>query len=127
MTITEAREKCKSLITRVPRDVVIVAVIALASSLSFGLGFLAGRDAGQGREAAITLETSPVVTSPADEAVTADRPIAGQVVASKNGTKYYLPDCAGASRISDANRVWFASSAAARAAGYEPAANCKGI
>ena len=48
-------------------------------------------------------------------------------VASKNGTKYYPPDCAGADRISDANKVWFISGAAAMKAGYEPAANCKGL
>jgi hypothetical protein len=51
----------------------------------------------------------------------------GRVVASKNGTKYYLPDCAGASRISDANKVWFVSADVAVKAGYELAANCKGL
>lgn len=124
MTIPEAREKCKSLLGRVPRDVAIVAVIVLASSASFGLGFLAGRDAGQGSDKAITIEE----TSVAGTSSTAQLPTqAGRVVVSKNGTKYYSPDCAGASRISDANKVWFASAAAAREAGYEPAANCKGL
>lgn len=126
MTIPEAREKCKSLLARVPRDAVIAAAVLLASSASFGLGFLAGRDAGQGSDRTITVEEMaepPAATSSAAQLSTQAR----RVVASKNGTKYYLPDCASASRISDANKVWFVSAAAAREAGYEPATNCKGL
>lgn len=51
----------------------------------------------------------------------------GNVVASKNGTKYYLTTCSGANRIKQENRVYFDSIEAARAAGYEPAANCPGL
>jgi hypothetical protein len=51
----------------------------------------------------------------------------GEVVASKSGTKYHLPWCSGAKRINPANLVHFESAAAAKAAGYEPAANCKGL
>lgn len=124
MTIPEAREKCKSLIARAPRDAVIIAVVILASSASFGLGFLAGRDAGQGSVLRVEYETEdargPAAATPQTGAI-------GKVVASKNGTKYYSPDCASASRISEANKIWFASAAAALEAGYEPAANCKGL
>ena len=74
---------------------------------------------GQGSEAALQ-EPLPTPLSGTDSE-------AGQVVASKNGTKYYLPDCAGADRIAPANKVWFASAAAAAAAGYTPAVNCKGL
>jgi hypothetical protein len=45
MTIAEAREKCKSLVAKAPRDVLIIAVLILACLLSFGLGYLAGLDA----------------------------------------------------------------------------------
>jgi hypothetical protein len=119
MTIAEARDKCKSALGRIPRDVLILAILLLASSASFGLGYFAGRDAGQG--SIIPLNESPTTASESGAATV------GQVVASKNGTKYYLPDCAGADRISEANKVWFASAAAAAAAGYAPAANCKGL
>ncbi len=44
MTITEAREKCKSLVAKVPRDVLILGILVLASSVSFWLGYLAGLD-----------------------------------------------------------------------------------
>jgi hypothetical protein len=126
MTIAEAREKCKSLVGRVPRDASIVAVIVLASSASFGLGLLAGQDAGQGSDKVITIEKT-AEEAPVAAASAAQTPTTGRVVASKNGTKYYPPDCAGAARISDANKVWFVSPDAALKAGYEPAANCKGL
>ncbi len=45
MTIAEAREKCKSLVAKVPRDVLILAILVLVALLSFGLGYLAGLDA----------------------------------------------------------------------------------
>lgn len=119
MTIAEMREKCKSLVVRVPRDAFIIAIIVLASSLSFGLGYLAGVDAREMSE--ISFETSPSV-SPFASTTTA-----GQVVASKTGTKYYLPTCTGADRISATNKVWFVSATAAEKAGYTPAANCAGL
>jgi len=118
MTIADARGKCKELAAKVPRDVLSIGILVLASLTSFGLGYLAGLDAGQGSPAAI--EESPVA---APEAMA---PAVGQVVASKNGTKYYFPSCAGVARISESNKVWFASAAAAAAAGYAPAANCTG-
>lgn len=121
MTIAETREKCKSLMGRVPRDVLSIAILVLASSLSFGLGYLAGLDADQQASGGVSFQpsspTSPVVTSTT----------ARKVVASKTGTKYYLPTCAGADRISDANKVWFVSISAAQMAGYTPAANCAGL
>ena len=50
-----------------------------------------------------------------------------QVVASKNGTKYHYPWCAGAKQIAEKNKITFASTEEARAKGYTPAANCKGL
>ena len=134
MSITDVREKCKSILARLrdpsaklPRDVLTLAILIFASSLSFGFGYLAGRDAGEGsRDLPIQFSSlDPLEAAPAAAAAAAADP--GQVVASKNGTKYYLPSCSGVSRISEANKVWFPSAAAARAQGYEPAANCKGL
>jgi len=115
MTIAEAREKCKNLVAKAPRDVLGIAVLVLASFASFGLGYLAGRDAGEG--STLRIEYAPAV---APTTASAD----GQFVASKNGTKYYPQDCSGADRISPANKVWFASASAAADAGYAPAAHC---
>ena len=52
---------------------------------------------------------------------------AGRVVASKNGTSYHLPDCAGAAQIKEENKIWFASVTLAREAGFRPANNCPGL
>ena len=119
MTIAEVRGKCKGLAAKIPRDMLVIGVLVLSSTASFALGYLAGQGSGQG--------TAPAPDSPPvglSEAVSA---ASGAFVASRNGTKYYLPSCAGASRISDANKVWFASAEAAVAAGYALAANCKGL
>ena len=45
-------------------------------------------------------------------------------IASKNGTKYHLVDCPGAKQIKSTNRIIFASTQKAEAAGYTKAANC---
>jgi hypothetical protein len=134
MTIAEVREKCKTLFARlpvsagplptssdiptkvgIPRDILTISILILASLLSFGLGYMAGVDAAQ--EEGVSVGISPEVASTTE----------GAVVASKSGMKYYLPWCAGVDRISDTNRVWFASALDARAVGYTPAANCDGL
>lgn len=51
----------------------------------------------------------------------------GQYVGSRNGTKYHFPWCSGAQRMKESNKVWFATKEDAEAAGYSPAANCKGL
>ncbi len=51
----------------------------------------------------------------------------GVYVASRNGTVFHLPTCSGAKRISEANKIWFATKEEALAKGYRPAANCKGL
>ena len=47
------------------------------------------------------------------------------IVASKNGTKYYLPGCSGIDRIKPENRVFFDTEEQALDAGYEISKNCK--
>jgi len=115
MTLSEAREKCKMLVAKVPRDALIIAILILASSASFGLGYLA---------APVPDAPMPTLTGALCQSAGGT---AGKFVASKSGTKYYLPSCAGADKISEANKIWFASAAAAQAAGYAPAANCGGL
>jgi hypothetical protein len=66
--------------------------------------------------------TTPPVPLPAAEVKSA-----GKYVASKNGTKYYLPSCSGAKSISEANKIWFSTKEEAEKAGYTPSATCKGI
>lgn len=118
MIIAGVYQKCKDGIERVPRDVLSLGVLVLASCFSFGLGYLAGLDAAvEGSK--VSIEQAPLSEVGAPDGSTG-------IVASKNGTKYYFFGCAGADRISEANRVYFPSPAAAAAAGYAPAANCTG-
>lgn len=140
MTIAGARAKGKALgrallgrvrglLGGVPRDAWVLAILIAASSASFGLGYLTGQEgyaaspgAGGAGEAGTVSAAGPGETkgiSPGEGS--------GAFVASKNGTKYYLATCSGAKRITDANKVWFATAAAASAAGYAPAANCPGL
>jgi len=139
MTIAGVGERCKTLVATVPRDVLILAILVLSASASFGLGYLTGRDQAVGK-GGMTIEViqpnlppEPATTGAGAGPLSAQSSYEGApqgsaaYVASKNGTKYYLPNCSGAKRISEANKVWFASPAAAVAAGYAPAANCKGL
>lgn len=51
----------------------------------------------------------------------------GEVIGSKSGKKYYFPWCGTVKRIKPENQVHFASIEAARAAGFTPGGNCKGL
>lgn len=97
----------------------IILVLVFISLLSFGLGYLAGQDVVVSER--VAAEVLPFT------AIQASSTTEGHIVASKNGTKYYTPGCAGAERIAEANKIWFLSATAAANAGYAPAANCKGI
>lgn len=106
-------------------------VLILTALLAFGLG----------RLSALTPTKTPMVIQPASTVPTvaaANNPtnfnltnnkinVAGKVVASKEGSKYHLPECGGAKRIKPENLISFESVAAAQAAGYAPAANCPGL
>lgn len=127
----------------VPIAIILVAIIA------FSLGRISGlqekrsavkiisESAGEIKGASV--DTSPPTPSPnlgegssapsesGGSAQPSQNATAGTVVASKNGTKYHYPWCAGAKQISDKNKITFESIEAARAAGYSPASNCKGL
>jgi hypothetical protein len=150
MTIAEMRERSNMALSRVPKDLLVVGIVLLFSSASFGLGILAGRDMGKGgagkdgfwienlattsaarlpaaAEAAQTQPAQEQIALPVAAAGAAIAPTEGKYVASKSGTKYYLPTCSGAKRIKEENKVWFATVADATAAGLTPAANCPGL
>ena len=128
---------------KVPEGALMSLVVILACSLSFGLGFLTGKETGGGE---VRIETLPktetiqettILPSAPRETVSSARaeseippqilPSGGQYVASKKGTKYHLPWCPGAKQMKEENKIWFASKAEAEQAGYTPASNCKGI
>lgn len=118
MTLHELREKINS------RDVFFSAVIVLVGFASFGLGRLSLLES---KREPVRIENALVASiggvKEKEEKIT----LGGQIVASKSGSKYHYPWCAGASQISEKNKLWFASSEEARKAGYAPASNCKGL
>ena len=109
----------------------MVAVIVLFSTLSFGLGMLAQRD--MNREGnGVYIEELPVAAAAvaplgATPEAAAMAPADGAYVASKNGTRYYLPWCSGVKQIKEENKVWFKTKEEAAARGLTPAKNCPGI
>ncbi len=108
-------------------DLFVVLIMLLLSLASFGLGrlsvtyddqggieFVSG-SANQGASAGTAL--------PLPEEVVPQ----GGYVASRSGSKYHLPWCAGAQSIKEENKIFFDTKEEAEAAGYTPASNCKGI
>lgn len=80
--------------------------------------------------AAMTGEEKPAATSQQtnnDKQPTSNGENSGRVIGSKSGKKYYYPWCGTVSRIKPENQVIFASIESARAAGYLPGGNCKGL
>jgi len=136
---------------RLPQHAVLWAILALTATLCFGLGLLAARENGSSKDplwieqlppeelpgsiatstpAGQGTESSPAQTltpAPQPAAAAAALPQTGNYVASKTGTKYYLPSCATAKRIKDENKVWFATKQQAEAVGYQPSSTCKGL
>ncbi|HET8580990.1 MAG TPA: hypothetical protein VFL98_00785 [Candidatus Paceibacterota bacterium] len=109
-----------SLDSQAGADALVIAAMLLVGFGAFGLGRLSvTAEAGQG--SGIAMHMAPTTTNP-----TAIPP-GGQFVASAHGHVYYYPWCGGAKSIAAANLVWFDSEAAARDAGYAPAANCTGL
>jgi hypothetical protein len=113
------------------KNTFLVALAVLIAIISFGLGRLSGLETARknveiefpkGQEASAFLGAF-VTTTPK----TTITKTSGVYLASKNGTKYYLPTCASSNRISIANRIWFDTKEEAESAGYSPAANCKGL
>ena len=116
MTLQEFRGKINS------RDFFLSAVILLVGFVSFGLGRLSKL-----HEAREGVFIAPPLPSSAALGQAEVINLGGQLVASKTGAKYHYPWCAGALAIAEKNKRWFATVAEARAAGYAPASNCKGL
>ncbi len=130
-TVSQLWIKIKSFLALHREDVFVAAVIILVALLAFGLGRLSVLYDGRGEfkieypalgEAAV-LSSLPSLHPPSPLQSAA---FAGYI-ASKTGSKYHLPWCAGAQSIKEENKIYFATKEEAEKRGYEPAGNCKGI
>ncbi len=127
MSIPEIKERIKGLGRLLfSKDTVAVLLVVFTATASFGLGRLSALS-----ETRVPIE---VVSYPFGAFVEAQSttPIAGEsleggYVASRNGGRYHLPWCPGASQIREENKIWFQTKEAAEQAGYTPAQNCKGM
>ena len=111
-------------------ELYLTAVIVLVAVISFGLGRLSKIREEKTpitienvKENAETGESKSLSTSNVDNEIKTDKIF----VASKNGKKYYYAWCESANVIKEQNRIWFSTQAEAEKAGYQPAANCKGL
>ncbi len=96
----------------------LIAIVFLLGLASFGLGRISALEDAQ---PPVAITDAPKAAKPAALAM------GGLIVASRGGSVYYYPWCAGAVKIAPGNQVWFASEAAAQQAGYKPAKACKGL
>jgi len=116
---------------KIKEDLFIVLIIFFVGLISFGLGKLSVLE--KGNETATVLvreqiaDNKPAITSTSPKPASVPKKTSGMLVASVNGEKYYLPTCAGVSKIKEENKIWFDSSEEARAQGFTPAANCPGL
>lgn len=74
-------------------------------------------------EGPMRVATAQEETVPSAPAVLSESAAAaqGRFLGSKNGTKYYTPECSGAKRIKPENYVWFIDEEDAKLQGYTPA------
>ncbi len=106
--------------------------LVLVALSAFGLGRLSALASPQApiEVTTITQTTNATNLTPsfANDGVDNNKNLSwGEVVASKEGSKYHDPWCPGAKQIKAGNKISFPTSAAARAAGYTPAGNCPNL
>ena len=104
-------------------------LLILIAVVSFGLGKLSERqfEPEIGPASVIFTDNTAGESDDVTGTVVPETVLEGQFVGSVNGTKYHFPWCPGASQMKEENKVWFATKEEAEAAGYTPAANCKGL
>ena len=111
-------------------EIFIVAVIILVGFGGFGLGRLSLASLTKSDVELYTPDSQKGIVDTGGAVAPQEISMQGNdrmLVASVTGSKYHLPWCSGALSIKEENKVWFASEEEARAAGYTPAANCKGF
>lgn len=97
----------------------LIVVLMFVGISSFGLGRLS--NVSNSQSSAVVITGSVLVNNLPE---TNDIIESGMYVASRNGTKYYPKDCAGAKKILDNNKVWFSSMSEAEAAGFDQTSMC---
>jgi hypothetical protein len=114
-------------------ELFLVLVLLLIACVSFLLGRLSVSPSEGGE---FTIASTPVPaeelhavltasTTPLAEEGTSSAPTS--IVGNKNSKIFHLATCPGARNMSEGNKIYFESAAAAVAAGFRPAGNCPGL
>ncbi len=129
MSIQEVWGNFKDFISKT--DTILAGIIITTAIVSFVLGRYSVINS---VESGHVLSSNPPQILKVEDttSTSSSSPIANSVqnqqyVASKTGTKYHLPWCAGAKQMKEENKIWFNTKEEAEKAGYLPASNCKGI
>ncbi len=127
--IKEMSSKIKSwleLFKSKKEQILLSAVIILVALSSFALGRYSVEDRSNGKEDSFSSISSEVDHQQKNKDTETDSLSSkdGSIVASKNGTKYYLLTCGGSKRISENNKIYFKDEEEAKLAGYSRASNC---
>jgi hypothetical protein len=101
-----------------PRWILLILILVLTSSASFGLGMLteqsiSSRDAVNGGGSSLSVGASPASM--------------GQIIGDSSTRQYYLPWCSQVASISAADTVSFANAQDAEAKGYTAGKDCAGL
>ncbi|MDD4988938.1 MAG: hypothetical protein PHV42_00735 [Candidatus Pacebacteria bacterium] len=122
MSIRDIALKIKTLDSSAKERIFVVILIVLVGSASFGLGRLS---VSEGNKTPIRIENFASTTPVVADAGQGSTLSASMVLASKTGTSYYYPSCAGAKRITDKNKITFPSAKEAEAFGLHIGPGCQ--
>jgi hypothetical protein len=121
-------QKVKELLGVYENHIVVVVSLILIAIIGFGVGKLS---ASSKAKTPIRIETAEiaqpliqaVINSPSSTPIVTPK-AAIQLVASRNGTRYYYPWCSGVKRIKEENKVYFNTESEAEARGLTLAVGC---
>lgn len=105
---------------------IICAIILISAVNGFGVGWISNiPEKGSVRtEKSFSIDFSNMGEGSDDGPNSSSGSLIGNIVASKNGTKYYKVTCSGANRIKEENKIYFQTVEEAIAAGYGEAKGC---
>jgi hypothetical protein len=126
-SIKQVWEKIKGFVHEMKEELLVCFIIILVGISAFGLGKLSVYSSQDDEVRILSQYTNTAAAVESTGLDQIQKSVNGEVVASKSGKKYHYPWCAGAKQISEKNKITFNTIEGARAAGYTPAANCKGL
>lgn len=128
MSINDFKEKIKPFYTLI--------LILVVSSIFFALGRLSVINErkqplkilySNAQNSAVAINAVQTEKVQIEGQIDSNGDVSGEVIGSKSGKKYYFPWCGTVKRINPENQIKFSSIEEAKAAGFTPGGNCKGL